>query len=56
VRRLVKGPATSAYVASKRGPLDAAHVERLIAGCRASGVGAGRVSHVTPQYAIIDPL
>jgi hypothetical protein len=56
VRRLVKGSATSAYIQSKRGPLDAEQVERLIAGCRSGGVGAGRVSRVTPQYAIIDPL
>lgn len=56
VRRLAKGPATSAYIASKRGPLDGRHVERLMEGCRSSGVGAGRISHATQQYVVIDPL
>ena len=43
------------YIASKRPPLDRGNLERLLAGCRKHGIGAGRIVDFEPQYVVIDP-
>jgi hypothetical protein len=43
------------YIASKRPPLDRRNLERLLAGCRKHGIGAGRIVDFEPQYVVIDP-
>ena len=55
LRRLVKGSSTDAYVASKRGRLNAEHVEMVIYGCRSNRLGGARVRQVTASYAVIEP-
>ena len=55
LRRLVKGSSINAYAASKRGRLNAEHVEMVIDGCRTNRLGGGRVRQVTASYAVIEP-
>lgn len=52
-RRIVRGK--NAYVASKRGPVDADYVERVLEGCRTLHGGGGRLRYASPQYVVIDP-
>lgn len=56
IRHLVKGPALSAYVKSKRGPLDCGQVERVLDGCRSHHGGGGRIGHFTDEYVVVDPV
>jgi hypothetical protein len=44
-----------AYIVSKRGRLDAQHVEAVVRGSRERGIGGGRLRHVTDSYAVIEP-
>jgi len=55
LRRVVGRGGSDAYVASKRGRLNANYVERLLDECRAHGVGNGRLRYLTEQYAVIEP-
>ncbi len=55
LRHLVKGSSADAYIASKRGTLNAEHVEMVIDGCRSHRIGEGRVRQVTASYAVIEP-
>jgi surface carbohydrate biosynthesis protein len=55
LRRVVKGSSTDAYVASKRGRLNAEHVEMVIDGCRTKSRGAGLVRQLTASYTVIEP-
>ena len=50
-KRLYRDP----YIASKRTPFDRGSLERLLAGCRTHGVGAGRIVDFGPRYVVIDP-
>ncbi len=52
-RRVIRG--RNAYVASKRGPIDADYVERVMEGCRQNHGGGGRVRHATRQFVVIEP-
>jgi surface carbohydrate biosynthesis protein len=55
IKRIAGRTGTNAYVASKRGLLDADHVEAVVAGCRANQVGAGSISHLTAQFVVMEP-
>lgn len=55
LKGLARRPATNAYVASKRGSLDANRVEALIAGCNTNKIGSGSVRHVAEQYVVVEP-
>jgi len=55
IRRFTGGPSPSAYVASKRGPLDASYVETLVDGCRRNGLGEARVGELTQGYVVLEP-
>jgi surface carbohydrate biosynthesis protein len=55
LRRFTKGSRADAYVASKRGRLNAEHVEMVIDGCRSRRLGDGRVRKLTACYAVIEP-
>jgi surface carbohydrate biosynthesis protein len=54
LKDLARRPATNAYVASKRGTLNADHIETLIAGCKANKVGSGSVQHIAEQYVVLE--
>jgi hypothetical protein len=53
--RVVTGSSMDAYVESKRGRLNAEHIEMVIDGCRSNRLGGGRVRQVTASYAVIEP-
>lgn len=55
IRRMAGRTGMNAYVATKRGLLDADHVEAVIAGCRANQVGAGSISYLTEQLVVVEP-
>ena len=55
IKGLVRRTGTNAYVASKRGSLNANHIEAVIAGCRTNGVGAGSLRHLTQKYVVVEP-
>lgn len=42
-------------LASQRPPLCSSHIERLLEGCRTHQAGSGRLSHITEDYAVIEP-
>ena len=45
----------AAYVAAKRGQIDAEHVERVVDGYRLEGRMQGRIRHMTQHYVVVDP-
>jgi surface carbohydrate biosynthesis protein len=55
IKRLAKRSGSNAYVASKRGTLDAGHIEGIIDGCNANKVGSGSISHLTEKYVVVEP-
>lgn len=55
LKSLSRRPSANAYVASKRGTLDANYVEAVIAGCKTNKIGSGYVRHVAEQYVIVEP-
>jgi len=55
LKGLARRPTTNAYVASKRGSLDAHRIEALIAGCNNNKIGGGSVRHVCEQYVVVEP-
>jgi surface carbohydrate biosynthesis protein len=55
LKGLARRPRTNAYVASKRGSLNADHVEALIAGCKTNRIGSGSVRHIAEQYVVVEP-
>jgi hypothetical protein len=55
VKRMIGRPERSAYVASKRGPFEREHIEIILDGCRARGLGSGQISEFKPQYVVVDP-
>jgi surface carbohydrate biosynthesis protein len=54
VKRLIKG-SVGTYASSKRGPLDAAYVESVLAGYRERSGSGGSIRSVTEKYVVIDP-
>jgi hypothetical protein len=40
---------------TKRGPLDAGHVERVIAGCAREGAGRAELAETTDDYVVLEP-
>jgi hypothetical protein len=54
-RRIAGRSGTNAYVASKRGVLDADHVESVITGCKAHNVGSGSIKHLAEQFVVVGP-
>ena len=56
VRKLVKPWTQNSYAASKRGPLNPTEVEALVEGCISNGTGKGRISALTTEYVVIDPM
>ena len=56
VRPLVKPWTRGSYAASKRGPFNPSEVEILIEGCAINGAGRGRISALTREYVVVDPV
>jgi surface carbohydrate biosynthesis protein len=55
IKRLAGHTGMNAYVATKRGLLDAGYVEAVIAGCRANKVGSGSIHHVSEHFVVVEP-
>jgi surface carbohydrate biosynthesis protein len=55
IKRLAKRSGSNAYVTSKRGTLDAGHIEGIIHGCNANKMGSGSIRHLTDKYVVVEP-
>jgi hypothetical protein len=55
IKRLAGRTGMNAYVATKRGSLDADYVEAVIAGCRANKVGSGSIRRLSEHFVVVGP-
>jgi surface carbohydrate biosynthesis protein len=55
INRLTKRSSTNAYVAAKRGVLDADYVDSVISGCNANRVGSGSIRQLAEQFVVLEP-